>query len=103
MCFYIFFFLPFSEKILNTANAVTELFITAIFLLVAITLLEIPKSTEEIIDNLLVWFVNSILGIQMMSSLIIFVKNVYALVKARREKILVRPTNVTEIATSKLV
>ena len=103
MCFYIFSFLPFSEKILNTANAFTELLITLIFSLIGVTLLEIPENTEKIIDNALFWLVNSILGIQMISSLIIFVKNVYAMIKARRENLKVRPTNVTEITTSKFV
>ena len=103
MCFYIFWFIPFSEKILNTANAFTELLITLIFSLIGVTLLEIPENTEKIIDNALFWLVNSILGIQMISSLIIFVKNVYAMIKARRENLKVRPTNVTEITTSKFV
>lgn len=80
-------FRPFSEKILNISNILSELFILIIFTLVGISMTKGDNELDEGIDFALVFLVNTIMGVQMLSSIIIFVKNLTMLIKMRRNKV----------------
>ena len=104
MTFYIFMFKPFAEKLLNFSNALTEICITIIFCFVAVPMFEVEDYYEELVDKILVYLVNSIMGIQMVGSLAIFVKTVVRIVKEKRlKRNAVRPTNFTIVTTNKAV
>ena len=64
----------------------------------------IPKSMRNRIDKILVGLVNSIMGIQMMGSLAIFVKSVYLIIREKlKKRNLVKPVDLTEFTGGKLV
>ena len=78
-------FRPFSELILNVSNILSECCITLIFCFAAINLLKIPSSFRLAIDDLLVWLLNAVMGINMLASVAVLVKTIVAIIKQRRK------------------
>lgn len=85
MVIYIIAFRPFSETLLNIANAVSETAIFFIFIMMTITLMEIKDEDLARIDFLLVSLINVIMFTQMIASILVFAKNVFRIIKKRRE------------------
>ena len=74
---------PFAEMILNISNALTEFMTILIFIILAITLFNIPNELLNKIDDCLVIFVETALAIQMTSSIIVFIRTIYFYIKMK--------------------
>lgn len=85
MVTYIAVYRPFSEMILNIANAISEAAILFIFIMMTITLMEIGDEDLIRIDYSLVSLINIIMFTQMVASILVFAKNVFIMIKKKRE------------------
>ncbi|OMJ84684.1 hypothetical protein SteCoe_14141 [Stentor coeruleus] len=85
MIVYILAFRPFSEMILNIANAISEASILFIFIMMTISMMEIQDDDLMRIDYSLVSLINIIMFTQMTASILVFSKNLFAMIKKRRE------------------
>lgn len=79
-------FRPFTEIVLNITNPLCEMSMLIIFILTSISMLEIPDSLYEQLDDILVFFVNFIMFVQMGSSVAVFIKNVIMIIKMKIKK-----------------
>lgn len=89
---YILVFRPFSEMILNIANALSEAAIFIIFALIASSKTRINSEDLNRIDFMLVFFINFIMFSQMTASILVFGKNIFKYWK-KRSQIRVVPIN----------
>ena len=79
-------FRPFDEKILNISNCVTEFFMISIFSLLLVSVLEVSNGIYDYIDKVLIVLVNSVLALQMASSLFIFFRTLILIIKSKCKK-----------------
>lgn len=77
---------PFSEGVLNISNPISEVAIFLIFSLASLNLLEIPDYFHDTIDQMLVQMLNVIMSLQMGSSVFVFLKTIYLIIKSKRER-----------------
>lgn len=99
--FYLAIFRPFNERILNFSNTLSEFCITLIFIFLAISNLDIPDSLYSSIDYVLVNLVDSIMGVQMIASVSVFIKTVIIMIKLRLRAKVSNVATATEIEESK--
>ena len=76
-------FRPFSEGILNISNLVSEFCIFFVFGICAVNLMNIPSNFHDYIDEILVALINTIMGAQMAASILILIKTVTSIIKAK--------------------
>ena len=79
-------FRPFSEPLLNVSNPLSEAGILLIFSLASVNLMDIPRDYHDFIDQMLVGILNAIMGIQMATSVIVFVRTVYLIIRKKCQK-----------------
>lgn len=79
-------FRPFSEKILNISNCLSEFIIAILFVLLAIDQLYIPRSFSLIIDDVLVGLLFSIMFIQMLASVLVFARTLTLIMRQKCNK-----------------
>lgn len=79
-------FRPFSEPLLNVSNPLSEAGILLIFSLASVNLMDIPSDYHDVIDQMLVGILNAIMGIQMATSVIVFFRTVYLIVRKKCQK-----------------
>ncbi|OMJ84046.1 hypothetical protein SteCoe_14915 [Stentor coeruleus] len=84
--FYLLVFRPFTEIVLNITNPICEIGILIIFILTSISMLDIPDTMYDQLDDILVFFVNFIMFVQMGSSIAVFIKNVIMIIKMKIKK-----------------
>ena len=81
--FYIVRKKPFGEIILNVSNILSEFITILIFIFLSISLFDISKEAYDKVDEYLVIFVNTVLAIQMSSSIFVFVRTIYLFAKMK--------------------
>lgn len=81
--FYLMTFRPFSEQILNFSNGLSELSVMLIFIFIAVSNFSISESLYSSISMLLIKLVDTLMGVQMAASILVFIKNIYRILKIR--------------------
>lgn len=87
MFFLLCLFKPFSEPILNYTNIGSEFGMSFFILMASFYLFELTESSREKVDFLLVILLNSIVGLQMMGSILIMLKTIKQKIRARKIKV----------------
>ena len=57
-----------------------------IFVLIGISLLNIPESFHDPLDEMLVVLINSIMAIQMMASIAVCIRTIYLMIQTKRKQ-----------------
>lgn len=81
--FYLMTFRPFSEQILNFSNGLSELSVMLIFIFIAVSNFSISESLYSSLSMLLIKLVDTLMGVQMAASILVFIKNIYRILKIR--------------------